>query len=165
MQAGTHFLPHLSCVKRRESSTIALAENRVNAPGQPLKIRIEVLAMPMGELPLDEVASQPSEVARPMLVHSCCRLGHSANPPGFRLSFADWLRPLALPLSAGASALRQQNGRPGSRHGVRGGQAEEPCRWWDSLPTEKVGEGCGLWLFEESMEGGDRAGGHRRVHP
>ena len=39
-----------------------------------------------------------------MLVHSCCRLGHSANPPGFRLSFADWLRPLALPLSAGPSA-------------------------------------------------------------
>ena len=37
--------------------------------------------MPMGELPLDEVASQPSEVERPVLVHSCCRLGHSANPP------------------------------------------------------------------------------------
>ena len=61
--------------------------------------------MPMGELSLDEVASQPSEVDRPVLVHSCCRLGHSANLPGFRLSFADWLRPLALPLSAGASAL------------------------------------------------------------
>lgn len=41
----------------------------MNAPGQPLKIRIEVLAMPMGELPLDEVASQPSEVDRPVLVH------------------------------------------------------------------------------------------------
>jgi hypothetical protein len=50
----------------------------VNAPGQPLKIRIEVLAMPMGELPLDEVASQPSEVDRPVLVHSCCRLGRKA---------------------------------------------------------------------------------------
>ena len=73
------------------------------------------LPLPMGQLPLDEVASQPSEVERPVLVHSCCRLGHSANPPGFRLSFADWLRPLALPLSAGASALRQQYWKPGSR--------------------------------------------------
>jgi hypothetical protein len=35
--------------------------------------------MPMGELPLDEVASQPSEVERPVLVHSCCRLGHSKS--------------------------------------------------------------------------------------
>jgi hypothetical protein len=97
----------------------------VNVPGQPLKIRIEVLAMPMGELPLDEVASQPSEVERPVLVHSCCRLGHSANPPGFRLSFGDWLRPLALPLTAGASALRQQHWKPGSRHesGAAGTQA------------------------------------------
>jgi hypothetical protein len=97
----------------------------VNVPGQPLKIRIEVLAMPMGELPLDEVASQPSEVERPVLVHSCCRLGHSANPPGFRLSFGDWLRPLALPLTAGTSALRQQHWKPGSRHesGAAGTQA------------------------------------------
>jgi hypothetical protein len=69
MRAGTALLTSMSCAQRRESSTIALAENRVNAPGQPLKIRIEDLAMPMGELPLDEVASQPSEVDRPVLVH------------------------------------------------------------------------------------------------
>ena len=135
MRAGTALLTQLSCAKRRESSTIALAENRVNAPGQPLKIRIEVLAMPMGELPLDEVASQPSEVDRPVLVHSCCRLGHSANPPGSRLSFADWLRPLALPLSAGASALRQQNWRPGSRHGVRGGGNASLATPGGAMPT------------------------------
>jgi hypothetical protein len=40
----------------------------VNAPISPLKIRIEVLAMLMGELALDEVASQPSEAERPVLV-------------------------------------------------------------------------------------------------
>ena len=91
--------------------------------------------MSMGELPLDEVASQPSEVDRPVLVHSCCRLGHSANPPGFRLSFADWLRPLALPLSAGASALRQQNWRPGSRHGVRGGENASLATPGGAMPT------------------------------
>ena len=85
--------------------------------------------MPMAELPLDEVASQPSEVERPVLVHSCCRLGHSANPPGFRLSFGDWLRPLALPLSAGASALRQQHWKPGSRMSP-GRRERKPCYTW-----------------------------------
>ena len=39
-----------------------------------------------------EVASQSSEANRPVLVHSCCRLGRTANPPSFWLSFTDWLR-------------------------------------------------------------------------
>ena len=98
--------------------------------GQPLKIRIEVLAIPMGELPLDEVASQPPEANQPVLVHSCRRLGHSANPPDFRPSFADWLRPLALPLSAGASALRRRIGGPVPGTEVRGGRKRKPRYNW-----------------------------------
>ena len=43
--------------------------------------------------PMYEVASQSSEANRPVLVHSCCRLGRTANPPRFWLSFTDWLRP------------------------------------------------------------------------
>ena len=43
--------------------------------------------------PMCEVASQSSEANRPVLVHSCCRLGRTANPPSFWLSFTDWLRP------------------------------------------------------------------------
>ena len=31
--------------------------------------------------PMYEVASQSSEANRPVLVHSCCRLGRTANPP------------------------------------------------------------------------------------
>ena len=42
--------------------------------------------------PMYEVASQSSEANRPVLVHSCCRLGRTANPPRFWLSFTDWLR-------------------------------------------------------------------------
>jgi len=85
--------------------------------------------MPMGELPLDEVASPPSEAERPVLVHSCCRLGHSANPPGFRLSFGDWLRPLALPLTAGASASASGIGSP--VRGMSPGRRErKPCYTW-----------------------------------
>ena len=37
-----------------------------------------------------EVASQSSEANRPVLVHSCCRLGRTANPPRFWLSFTDF---------------------------------------------------------------------------
>ena len=34
------------------------------------------------------------KVKRRVLVHSCCRLGRTANPPPrFWLSFTDWLRP------------------------------------------------------------------------
>ena len=86
--------------------------------------------MSMGELALDEVAAQPPEANQPVLVHSCRRLGHSANPPGFQLLFADWLRPLVLPLSAGASVLRQQNWRPGSLHGSPGRWERKPCDTW-----------------------------------
>ena len=42
--------------------------------------------------PMYEVASQSSEANRPVLVHSCCRLGRTANPPSFWLSFTDWRR-------------------------------------------------------------------------
>ena len=45
---------------------------------------------------MDSSARQPErEVAlqSPALhVHSCSRIGLQANPPGFRLSFGDWLR-------------------------------------------------------------------------
>ena len=77
MRAGTALLTPIFLRKEAREFYDRISRDRVNAPGQPLKIRIEVLAMPMGELPLDEVASQPSEVDRPVLVHSCCRLGHS----------------------------------------------------------------------------------------
>ena len=46
-----------------------------------------------GGYPMYEVASQSSEANRPVLVHSCCRLGRTANPPSFWPSFIDWLRP------------------------------------------------------------------------
>ena len=43
--------------------------------------------------PMSAVAAQSSEAAnRPVLVYSCCRLGRTANPPSFWLSFTDWLR-------------------------------------------------------------------------
>ena len=42
--------------------------------------------------PMDAVAAQSCEANRPVLVHSCCRLGRTANPPSFWLSFTDWLR-------------------------------------------------------------------------
>ena len=89
--------------------------------------------MSMGELALDKVAAQPPEANQPVLVHSCRRLGHSANPPGFQLLFADWLRPLVLPLSAGASVLRQQNWRPGSRHGSPGRWETQALRHLEAL--------------------------------
>ena len=41
----------------------------------------------------EEVAPQSPEPRRPVLVHSCSRLGRRANPPGYRLSFTDWFRP------------------------------------------------------------------------
>lgn len=39
-----------------------------------------------------EVAPQAPAPATPLHVHSCGRLGLTANPPGFRRSFGDWLR-------------------------------------------------------------------------
>jgi hypothetical protein len=45
-----------------------------------------------GGHPMYEGASQSFEANRPVLVHSCCRLGRTANPPSFWLSFPDWLR-------------------------------------------------------------------------
>ncbi|HTY26865.1 MAG TPA: hypothetical protein VMD51_01800 [Mycobacterium sp.] len=38
--------------------------------------------------PEREVAPQSAALC----VHSCSRIGLQANPPGFRLSFGDWLR-------------------------------------------------------------------------
>lgn len=38
---------------------------------------------PEGEIALQSLAFH---------VHSCSRIGLQANPPGFRLSFGDWLR-------------------------------------------------------------------------
>jgi hypothetical protein len=43
--------------------------------------------------PMYALAAQSSEANRPVLVHSCCRIGRTANPPSFWLSFTDWLRP------------------------------------------------------------------------
>ena len=42
--------------------------------------------------PKGEVAPQAPAPALPLHVHSCGRLGLTANPPGFRRSFGDWLR-------------------------------------------------------------------------
>ena len=42
--------------------------------------------------PLGEVAPQASAPVTPMHVHSCSRIGLTANPPGFRLSLGDWFR-------------------------------------------------------------------------
>ncbi len=42
--------------------------------------------------PQGEVAQQAPAPATPLHVHSCGRLGLTANPPGFRRSFGDWLR-------------------------------------------------------------------------
>jgi hypothetical protein len=64
--------------------------------------------MPTDELPLDEVASHPSEVNQPVRVHAAvARITaqiHRLPTLVRRLASS-----LALPLSAGASALRQQN--------------------------------------------------------
>ncbi|SBS73451.1 hypothetical protein MHPYR_170022 [uncultured Mycobacterium sp.] len=42
--------------------------------------------------PAGEVAPQASAPVTPMQVHSCSRIGLTANPPGFRLSLGDWFR-------------------------------------------------------------------------
>lgn len=42
--------------------------------------------------PLGDVAPHASAPVTPMHVHSCSRLGLTANPPGFRLSLGDWFR-------------------------------------------------------------------------
>ncbi|MCI4675131.1 hypothetical protein [Candidatus Mycolicibacterium alkanivorans] len=42
--------------------------------------------------PEREVALQSPTSFTAVHVHSCSRLGLHANPPGFRLSFGDWLR-------------------------------------------------------------------------
>lgn len=42
--------------------------------------------------PHGEVAPQAPAPVTPLHVHSCGRLGLTANPPGFRRSLGDWLR-------------------------------------------------------------------------
>jgi hypothetical protein len=42
--------------------------------------------------PRHALAAQSSDANRPVLVHSCCRLGRTANPPSFWLAFTEWLR-------------------------------------------------------------------------
>ena len=46
--------------------------------------------------PMYEVAPQSSEANRPVLVHSCCRLGRTANPP--HLNGTSMMRRLFWPL-------------------------------------------------------------------
>ena len=46
--------------------------------------------------PMYEVASQSSDANRPVLVHSCCRLGRTANPP--HLNGTSMMRRLFWPL-------------------------------------------------------------------
>jgi hypothetical protein len=42
--------------------------------------------------PKGEVAPKPSASVTPMQIHSCSRIGLTANPPGFRRSLGDWFR-------------------------------------------------------------------------
>lgn len=42
--------------------------------------------------PAGEVAPQSSAPVTPMHIHSCSRIGLTANPPGLRRSLGDWLR-------------------------------------------------------------------------
>ncbi len=46
----------------------------------------------LGPHPTGEVAPQAPAPVTPLHVHSCGRLGLTANPPGLRRSFGDWLR-------------------------------------------------------------------------
>jgi hypothetical protein len=39
-----------------------------------------------------EVAPQAAAPVLAMQIHSCSRIGLTANPPGFRRSLGDWLR-------------------------------------------------------------------------
>src|SRR4051794_37598314 len=97
----TAVLVVLCCAESRQNATVKFAAEGFSPRCRPAaETRIEVWLMLIVRLtracrpghPMPAAAAQPSAANRPVLVHSCCRLGRTANPPSFWQSLTDWLR-------------------------------------------------------------------------